>query len=149
MQTTLILIVLVVFGGLGWIRFAPTDIDDWHVDPAIANDPGPRGYRLMGREAPRLDGDPDLVLEALMEVARGEPRVRRLDGSIDEGMITFVARTKWIGFRDYMTFKAVAEGHQTKLSAISRARYNVGSDWGMNQERLEHWFRKIEQVLAE
>ena len=149
MQTTLILVLLVVVGGLGWVRFAPTNIDDWHIDPAIANDPEPRGFRMIGREAPRLAGDPNIVLEALLKVAREEPRVRRLDGSIDEGMITFVARSKWIGFRDYLTFKAVAESGQTKLSAISRARYDVGSDWGVNRERLERWFREIEQILPE
>lgn len=149
MQTTLIVLLVIIIGGLGWIRFAPTDIDEWHIDPAIANDPGPRGYRLIGREAPRLQGDPDTVLEALLAVARAEPRVRRLDGSVDEGMVTFVARTKWIGFRDYLTFKAVSEGNETKLSAISRARYDIGSDWGTNQERLEKWFEEIERILVE
>ena len=149
MQTTLIVLVLIVICGLGWIRFAPTDPDDWHVDPAVVNDPGPRGHRLIGRDAPRLMGDPDTVLEALLTVARGEPRVRRLDGSVDEGMVTFVTRTKWLGLRDYMTFKAVSEGAETKLSAISRARYDVGSDWGMNRDRLERWFGEIEQILIE
>ncbi|MBT8412936.1 MAG: DUF1499 domain-containing protein [Boseongicola sp.] len=149
MQTTLFVIVLIAVLGLGWIRFAPTDIDAFHIDPAIANDPGPRGHKVIGLEAPRFDGDPDTVMEALMRVARAEPRVRRLDGSVDEGMLTFVARSKWLGFRDYVTFKAVAEGSQTKLAAISRSRYEIGSDWGTNRERLENWFTKIEQILIE
>ncbi|SMX22021.1 DUF1499 domain-containing protein [Boseongicola aestuarii] len=149
MQTTLIAIVVIVILGLGWIRFSPTDIDAFHVDPAIANDPGPRGHKVIGLAAPHFQGDPDTVLEALIRVARSEPRVRRLDGSVDEGMITFVARSKWIGFRDYITFKAVSEGSQTKLAAISRSRYEIGSDWGVNRERLERWFAEIEDVLAE
>ena len=107
MQTTLIAIVLIAILGLGWIRFAPTDIDAVHVDPAIANDPGPRGHKVIGLDAPRFDGDPNTVMEALMRVARDEPRVRRLDGSVEEGMLTFVARSKWLGLRDYVTFKAV------------------------------------------
>ena len=149
MQTTLFIILLIIVGGIGWIRFAPTDIDAWHIDPAEANEPGPRGYRLIARDAPRYPGDPDTVLEALLDVVRQEPRVRRLDGSVDEGMITFVARSKWAGFRDYVTVKAVSEGDMTKLAAISRSRYNVGSDWGMNRERLESWLAKLEQVLVE
>lgn len=149
MQTTFIVIILVAILGLGWIRFAPTDIDAFHVDPAVANDPGPRGYKVIGLDAPRFQGDPDAVLGALIRVARAEPRVRRLDGSVDEGMLTFVARTKWMGFRDYITFKAVAEGSQTKLAAISRSRYEFGSDWGVNRERLERWFAEIEEILLE
>ena len=149
MQTTLIAIVLIAILGLGWIRFAPTDIDAVHVDPAIANDPGPRGHKVIGLDAPRFDGDPNTVMEALMRVARDEPRVRRLDGSVEEGMLTFVARSKWLGLRDYVTFKAVGEGSQTKLAAISRSRYNIGSDWGVNRKRLKRWFTEIEQILIE
>ncbi len=149
MQTFLILLVSLVILGIGWIRFAPTNSDDWHVDPAEAGDPGAQGYRLIGLDAPRLPGHPDEVLGALVEVARSEPRVRLLDGSIDEGMITFVARTKWIGFRDYVTVKAVDEGRATKVSVTSRSRYEVGSDWGVNRNRVEHWFAELERVLSE
>jgi len=149
MQTTFFLVVIVLIFGLGWIRFAPTDADDWHIDPATANDPGPSGYRLIARDAPRFPADPDTVLEALLAIARAEPRVRRLDGSVDEGMLTFVAGTKWIGFRDYMTFKAVDEGSATKLSVTSRSRYDFGSDWGVNRERLERWIAELESVVAE
>ena len=81
-----------------------------------------------------------------MDVALSEPRVRLLDGGAEEGLVTFVARTKWAGFPDYVTFKAVAEGNQTKIAAISRARY-PGSDWGVNRERLDRWFAELELRL--
>lgn len=149
MQTFLILLILMMIVGLGWIRYAPTDSDDWHVDPAEVDDPGPRGYRVIGRDAPRVPGHPDDVLEALIEIAGDEPRVRVLEGDVDEGMITWVARTKWMGFRDYVTIKATDEGSETKVSIASRSRYNVGSDLGVNRDRIERWLAELEFVLAE
>ena len=146
------LILILLFLGvllLGWIRFAPTDPDDWHVDPAEVSDPEGRGYRLIGRDAPRFPGHPDDVLNDFYEVAKATRGVRLLDGRVDEGMITLVARSKWMGFRDYVTVKAVGEGPETKLSMVSRSRYAFGSDWGVNRDRLEHWLAELEQVLVQ
>ena len=148
MQTALLLIVIAVVLGVGWIRYAPTDPDDWHVDPAEEGDPGAQGYRVLGREAPRFPGDPNIVLAAFVAVARAEPRVWLLDGSNDEGMVTLVARSKWVGFRDYITVKAVAESSSTKLAVTSRSRYDIGSDRGVNRERLDRWFAELEQILV-
>ena len=143
---------LLLFAGLcvlGWIRFAPTDVDAWHVDPAEVNDPEGRGYRLIGRDAPRFPGYPDDILQAFFDIARQSARVRLLEGGVDEGMITLVARTKWMGFRDYITVKAVGEGSETKLSVVSRARYGIGSDWGVNRNRLEGWLSELENTLIQ
>ena len=148
MKTTLFFIAVLVLLGMAWIRFAPTDRDRWHIDPAEAESPEPRGVRLIGREAPRFPGGPDEVLAAFREIALAEPRVRVLDGGLDEGMITFVARTRIMGFRDYITVKAVAEGDQTKLSIVSRSRYSVGSDWGVNRERLDRWLAELQLLLT-
>ena len=140
-----LLLFLAAVGGL-WIRFAPHDTDRWHVDPAEVAEPAGNGYRIIGDKAPRFPGDVETVLQELTNVALAEPRVRVLDGGADEGLITFVARTKWVGFPDYATFKAVQEGGQTKLAAVSRARYG-GSDWGVNRERLDRWFAELERRL--
>ena len=86
------------------------------------------------------------MLGTLTEIALGERGVRLLDGGEDEGLITFVARTKWAGFPDYVTFKAVEESDRTKIAAISRARY-PGSDRGVNRERLDRWFAELELRL--
>ena len=144
----LILLIVCAVGAL-WIRFAPTDKDRWHVDPASTNDPAPRGYRLIGPEAPRFQGTPDQVLTAVKDVALLRSRVRLLDGGLDEGMMTFVARSKYMGFRDYITVKAVPEGSVTKLSVISRARYQIGSDWGINRMRLERWLAEVKARLPQ
>ena len=146
MKEILYFILLVAALGMLWVRFAPHDTDRRHVDPAEAEDPGGSGVKLIGKEAPRFPGDPDTVLEVLTDIALSEPRVRILDGGADEGLLTFVARTKWMGYPDYVTFKAVAEGDETKLAVVSRARFG-SSDWGVNRDRLDRWFAELELRL--
>ena len=146
MKEILYLVLFVLAAGLIWFRVAPHDVDRWHVDPAEVDEPRGNGFRMIGQEAPRFSGDPDTVLDALMQVAMNEPRTRVLEGGSDEGLITFVSRTLWLGLPDYVTFKAVAEGSQTKLSVVSRARY-PGSDWGVNRNRLDRWFAELDRRL--
>ncbi|MDD9922964.1 MAG: DUF1499 domain-containing protein [Boseongicola sp.] len=141
----ILLILLAAF--LLWIRFAPTDRDLVHIDPVDADDPGPRGVKIVGADAPRFPGETTDVLEAFAHVALEEPRVKLLDGDFSEAMMTFVARTKVFGFRDYITVKATQEGEETKLSVISRSRYNFGSDWGVNRDRLDRWLGELERRL--
>lgn len=148
MKSLFITLVIVLVAGLLWIRYAPTNRDLVHMDPAEVDDPGDRGWRMVGLDAPRFPGEPTDVLEVFTEIALGEPRVRRLDGDVDEGMMTFVARTKHLGLRDYVTAKAVREGAVTKLAIISRSRYNFGSDWGVNRERLDRWLAEMELRLG-
>ena len=148
MTSTLIVIIAAVLLVLGWIRFSPHNIDEWHMDPADADEPGRNGSRMIGRDAPRFPGDPETILKALAEVALSEPGVRFLEGSTGEGMLTFVARTKVLGLRDYVTVKAVAEGRETKLAVISRARISQGTDGGRNRERLDRWLAELQVRLT-
>ena len=143
------LAVLLVISAL-WIRFSPIDRDRWHVDPADTDNPGKAGLRLIGLEAPRFPADPDTVLTAIQEVARSEPGTRLIEGDADEGMLTFVARSKVIGLADLITVKAVSEGAATKLSVVSRARLgSIGHDWGTNSERLDRWLQDMRLRLGE
>ena len=146
MKELFYLLLFVAIAGALWIRLAPHDTDRWHVDPADAPEPRGNGFRVIGDVAPRFPGDLETVLGTLTEIALAEPGVHLLDGGADEGLVTFVSRTKWAGFPDYVTFKAVAEGDRTKIAAISRARY-PGSDRGVNRERLDRWFAELELRL--
>ena len=147
MKTTLTILAIALALLLGWIRFSPTDVDDWHLDPGDTEDPGQSGLRLIGREAPRFPGDPDTVLTEVMSIAKAEPRTRVLDGSVEEGMITFVHRTRLMGYRDYTTLKAVAEGDMTKLSLAARSRYSFAHDWGTNSARMDRWLAELQDRL--
>jgi uncharacterized protein (DUF1499 family) len=150
MKTFFIVILILFAAGLLLIRFAPIDRDRWHVDPADAENPERSGVRFIGREAPRFPGDPDTVLTVFDEIAMSEPRTRLLEGDIDEGMLTYVSRSRVFGFADFITVKAVSEGEQTKLSVISRARVGSrGYDWGVNAERLDLWLQDMRLRLGE
>ena len=150
MKTFFIVILVLFAAGLLWIRFAPIDRDRWHVDPADAENPERSGVRFIGREAPRYPGDPDTVLTTFDEIVLSEPRTRLLEGDIDEGLLTYVSRSRVFGFADFITVKAVSEGDQTKLSVISRARVGSrGYDWGVNAERLDRWLQDMRLRLGE
>jgi hypothetical protein len=149
MKTLLLVIVIAIIFWLIWNRISSGDPDRWHVDPAEADEPGRNGWRMIGREAPRFPGDPTSVLNVFTEIAFEEPRVRLLDGDNSEGMLTFVVRTKALGIKDYVTVKAVAEGHKTKLGVISRAGSSAGTDLGRNRERLDRWLAEVEIRLVE
>lgn len=149
MKTLLLAIVIAVVIWLIWNRISSGDPDRWHVDPAEADEPGRTGWRMIGREAPRYPGDPPSVLNVFTEIALEDPRVRLLDGDKAEGMLTFIVRTKALGIKDYVTVKAVDEGHKTKLGVISRAGSSAGTDLGRNRERLDRWLAEVEIRLAE
>lgn len=145
MKTFIYVIAFVLIAGFLWLRFSPNDADRWHVDPGDADEAQRAQVRLIGLDAPRIPGDADIVLETLVEIALAEPRVRILEGDIDEGMITFVATSR-IGFRDYITVKAVGEGAKTKLAIAARSRIN-GYDWGTNAARIDRWIQELEHAF--
>ena len=65
--------------------------------------------------------------------ARALPRTRVLAGSVNEGRITYVTRSKVIGFPDYTT----VEHSDGLLRMHARLRFGR-SDLGVNAERLRH-----------
>ena len=116
----------------------------------MAEDPKRSGVRYIGRQAPRYPADPETVLAAFDAIASEEPRTRLIEGDLDEGMLTYVARSKVFGFADFITVKAVSEGAVTKLSIVSRARVGArGNDWGVNAERLDRWLQDMRLRLGE
>lgn len=135
------LLALLIFAG----RLIPADSEPYHEDPAQA-DKMRSEVRLIGREAPRYTADAATVLEEFSRIARRDWRVGIVEGSVDEGMITFVARSTVIGFRDYITVKATDEAGGSKLSVFARPRFNV-YDWGVNSKRLSRWLGKLEKAL--
>lgn len=147
MNSFLYLLAFVLIAGLLWLRFSPNDVDAWHVDPGDADESQRAQVRLIGLDAPRFRADADDVMEKVMEIGRAEPRTRVLDGGVDEGMVTFVVYSR-IGFRDYITLKAVSEaGGLTKLAIASRSRSPVGYDWGVNSARVDRWLQELQHTF--
>lgn len=149
MTTFIIIIVLAALMALLWNRVLPIDHDRWHADPADEEDLGFAGVRFIGRDAPRYPEDPDTVLTTIQDIALSEPGTRLLEGDIDEGMLTFVTRSKVCGLVDFTTVKAVNEGAVTKLSIASRSRTRLPGLEGANAERVDRWLHDMRLRLGQ
>lgn len=135
----LALVVLVL--GLGaYVRLAPSDAAVWHISP-VTDAPADCTVRPASdsaRLACAVAEPPASVLAQLDAVAMATPRTVRLSGSVDEGRITWITRTRLWGFPDYTTAEAKAEGTGSRLDLYARQR--IGSnDWGVNAARLTAW----------
>jgi uncharacterized protein (DUF1499 family) len=143
-----IVVLLVAVGGLmAYIRLAPSDPARWHVDPAGAPVPTMNGWLLRDGDgnapSPVFASGPAEVLAALDAVALATPRTVRLAGSPEEGRITWVTRTRLMGYPDYTTAAAVAGVDGTRLVVFARQRFGSG-DWGVNRARIEDWLSRID-----
>jgi hypothetical protein len=138
-----ILVGLIVIGvAVGaYVRLAPTDPADWHVDPATA-EPGPGRFVVKPEggdtDGPLLDMPPRDALATLDRVARATPRTQVLAGSVEEGRITYLTRSAIWGFPDYTTVEAVPAEDGSRLVIFARLRFGE-SDMGVNAARVRAW----------
>jgi uncharacterized protein (DUF1499 family) len=132
---------------LAWVRFAPDDPSDWHLDPLEAPTSG-RGNAWwvvtegLGRETP--DAHAPAYASSAVDLARAvdafmltQPSTSRLAGSPELLRMTYVQRSRYMRFPDYVTVRTVDLGDGTSGIAVwSRARYGY-SDLGVNRLRVE------------
>ncbi|WP_299558342.1 DUF1499 domain-containing protein [uncultured Sulfitobacter sp.] len=130
MILTLILIAVVAL--LAFIRFAPTDVSRWHRPVGPAEDATGEGWA-----ARVIPAAPDLVSD-LHQGMLALPRTELLAGSVGEGLLTYITRSKWIGFPDYTTIER--DGDHIKLYA--RLRFGK-SDMGVNAARLDGLIKSV------
>jgi uncharacterized protein (DUF1499 family) len=146
-RTAVVILLLAVAAGLLYIRFAPSDPARWHTDPMTAPVPGMNGWLVRDGEgsapAPVFVATPEAVLDALDGVAMASPRTERLAGSAAEGRITWVTRSRLVGFPDYTTATAVEGEGGTRLVIHGRQRFGSG-DWGVNRARVEDWLARLD-----
>lgn len=133
-------IALIALGGLVlvavamalWVRLAPSDPGRWHVDPATTADPVTPNFARVDR----------LVALPLAEVAARIATAARRDGAVrlagDDRHGTWIARSRRMGFPDYISLRLTPEGEGTRLQALSRSRFGSG-DLGVNAARLARW----------
>ncbi|MEQ8292398.1 MAG: DUF1499 domain-containing protein [Roseovarius sp.] len=130
-----VLVVLVLALGLAaYVRLAPSDPKRWHKMPDDVAD------RDFSSGAMRVIAAGEGDLARLHGIIAGSPRTTVLAGSVEEGMITYVSRTKLMGFPDYTTVQQA--GGEIRIHA--RQRFG-SSDLGVNAKRVDGWldrFRK-------
>lgn len=153
MKYVLLLLIALAVLGLARIRLAGNDVAVWHVDPLTVT-PGAKRNDFLMRTG---DGDADSAVFAMeaTELARifdghalSMPRVTRLAGTPDELWMTYIQRSKWFGFPDYISVRIVPiEGGGSGLVIYSRARYG-GSDLGVNSARITKWVDALRSIEA-
>lgn len=127
----LILLAVLTFGL--WVRLAPSDPARWHV---TAGEVGNRDFAgAVIRTIPAEPGD----MTRLDRIIRATPRTRVLAGSPEEGMITYITRSKIWGFPDYTT----VEARTGAMMIHGRLRFGF-SDMGVNRARVTDWIAALE-----
>jgi hypothetical protein len=127
-------LVLAAIAGFGFIRFASTDVARWHKPIGDAESTNGEGW-----SARVIPASSDLLSDLHQGMLALE-RTELVAGSVTEGRLTYITRSKLIGFPDYTTIEQ--DGDQIKLYA--RLRFGR-SDLGVNGKRLD---RLIENVRA-
>jgi len=126
------LTLLCVLGVALYIRLAPSDPARWHGDPAAIPDPHTPNFARLSLTLPLPR---DTVFERIAAQAAREGAVE-LAG--DQGLMTWVARSRVMKFPDYVTIRLTGTADGTQVSALSRARFGRG-DMGVNAARLQRW----------
>lgn len=133
MGFVLIAFIIVSAGWLYWIRVAPSKPTVWHTEPVVVID------QLKRNSVARLlETGPD-GLARLHEVASQWPRTEVLAGSVEEGMVTYITRSKRLAFPDYTTVFQ----DDDELKIFARSRYGK-NDFGVNDRRVLKWLQAME-----
>lgn len=125
-----------------YVRLSPMDPSIWHVLPGAGARSGRPNEWLVaegGDAGPvRSSAPPAVALTRLDGAAMAEAGTERLAGSPEEGFVTWVQRSRLLGYPDAISARAVAEGEGSRIAIWSRSRYGY-SDMGVNRARVERW----------
>jgi Protein of unknown function (DUF1499) len=140
----IVLIVLAV-GLAAYVRLAPSDPGRWHLDMAAPGfQPPARAAAFCPRRETRYDmtADPFALLARLDEIALAAPGTTRLAGSAEDGRITWITRSRIMGFPDFTTAQVITDDDGPRLCIIARQRFG-DFDWGVNARRVGAWTQEL------
>ncbi|MEH6830574.1 DUF1499 domain-containing protein [Sulfitobacter sp.] len=121
-----VILILAIVSALAFVRLAPSDPARWNAPIGSAENTDGEGW--SARVVPATPG----LLSDLHQAMVALPRTELLTGSVGAGRLTYITRSKWMGFPDYTTIEQ--DGEQIKLYA--RLRFGK-SDLGVNGKRLD------------
>ena len=148
----ILLFLLLPAALLIYIRVSPMSVERWHVDPATAPRPDrPNAYLMRDGDGDTpaliLPTSPAEVAIALDQLLATAPRVTRLAGSAADGHVTYVQRSRIMGFPDAISIRLSPEGDGTRVEVFSRSRFGY-SDAGVNAARVTRWINRLEAALG-
>ncbi|MBF9060212.1 DUF1499 domain-containing protein [Rhodobacterales bacterium HKCCSP123] len=139
------LLVLAVIGAGIYFRSVPMPAGTWHVDPADVTPPASPNYELRtGDRAPVFDAAPDVMAARIDAVATAEG-ADMIGGSLAEGHMTYVARSRLMGYPDAISVKLVPVAQGTRVEIYSRSRFGYG-DMGVNAARVARWIESARDL---
>lgn len=134
-RAALFLVLLILAGGMAFIRLAPADPSRWHADALATPDPAtPNFARIAPGDVVRPE-PPMALARRIDAVMLAMPRTRRIAGAPAEGRMTYEARSRIFGFPDYISVRILPAGEGATFAALSRSRFGQ-SDLGVNAARL-------------
>ncbi|MBE0412860.1 DUF1499 domain-containing protein [Yoonia sp.] len=139
----LTILILLIVAGMAYVRLAP--MDPARVHQASAPQP-PGDYAATGgfTAVRTIIAPAAQVLATLEQRALATPRTRVVAGRVDQGMITFVTRSRIMGFPDYTTVQVDGD----TLTIHGRLRFGQ-SDLGVNRARVQGWLDALGPLTAE
>ncbi len=145
-------LLILIAAAILWVRIAPSNASEWHVDPeTIEKDMRPNQFLMRdGQDADSLIFDMpagDLAVK-FNDVALSKPNVVVLDGAVSDLWVTYMQRTKLMAYPDYISVKITTEGDdKSRLTLYSRSRFGR-SDLGVNKARIKAWTAALGQPIA-
>ena len=133
-----VILVLAMVCGMAFVRLAPTDVSRWHKPIGDAENTDGEGW--SGRVVQSTPG----LLSELHQGMLALPRTELIAGGVGDGRLTYITRSRWMGFPDFTTIEQ--DGDQIKLYA--RLRFGK-SDLGVNAKRLNGLLERARIKRAE
>ncbi|MBU2993602.1 DUF1499 domain-containing protein [Octadecabacter sp. 1_MG-2023] len=134
-----------LLGSVIYIRMKRIKPEVWHDTKLPVMKPGeyPKDSGIVVQRP--LEGDGLATLAALDEIIRATPRTHAIAGQVAEGKITYVTRSRVVGFPDFTTV-TLAQLPATQTSSLQIfGRLQFGQkDFGVNAARVKGWLAQLD-----
>jgi Protein of unknown function (DUF1499) len=135
--------IIAALGAMTYIRLAPSDPADWHIDMAAPGfAPGANWAAFCPVPGARFAPEnPAETLAGLDVIALASPNTTRLAGSPGDGHVTWITRSTLMGYPDYTTAQILDTAQGPRLCILARQRFGV-DDFGVNAARITGWMQQ-------
>lgn len=143
-STLVLALIGITVAAAVYIRLAPVSPADWHVAAdmkAVGDQTGERSHIAVRH----ITTTPDGILQALQAAALATPRTALL--ADDEGLLTFVTRSRVFGFPDFTTAAIIDTPEGPLLQLHGRAKYGK-LDLGVNKARVTDWLAQLGPLVV-
>jgi uncharacterized protein (DUF1499 family) len=136
---------------IAYIRLAPIKSGIWHIDPAEFDASTVKNAYLLGansmKPAPKFPVSAKVLAEIFHQMALAQHNVNHIAGDPENGWMTYVQRSRVIGFPDFITVRIdpLAE-NRSSLTILSRSRFGQ-NDLGVNKARVMRFLKRLQFLI--